>query len=125
NAENSVGQSARVGRGPAEFTSAGRGGACRPSETRLERRSVKPIGVLERRTGGNAPKNAENSVGQSARVGRGPAEFTSAGRGGACRPSETRLERRSVKPIGVLERRTVGNAPKNAENSVGQSARVG
>src|SRR5690606_6247184 len=34
----------------------------------------------------------------------GAAEFTSAGRGGACRPYETRLERRSVKPLGVLVR---------------------
>src|SRR5690606_15597096 len=58
--------------------------------------------LLERQTVGNAPKYANNSVGESARVGRGPAEFTSAGRGGACRPHETRLERRSVKPIGVL-----------------------
>src|SRR5690606_30860521 len=101
-AENCVGQSARVGRGPAEFTSAGTGGACRPYETRLERRSVKPIGVLARQAVRNAPRYAENCVGQSARVGRGPAEFTSAGTGGACRPYETRLERRSVKPIGVL-----------------------
>ena len=101
-AENCVGQSARVGRGPAEFTSAGRAGACRPYETRLEYRSVKPIGVLARQTVRNAPRYAENCVGQSARVGRGPAEFTSAGRAGACRPYETRLECRSVKPIGVL-----------------------
>src|SRR5690606_4107349 len=85
-AENCVGQSARVGRGTAEFTSAGRGGACRPYETRLERRAVKPIGVLARQTVRNAPRYAENCVGQSARVGRGTAGLTSAGRGGACRP---------------------------------------
>src|SRR5690606_34836784 len=100
-AANSVEQRAHVGRSTAEFTSAGRGGASRPYETRLERRSVEPIGVLERQTVRNAPRYAENCVGQSARVGRGPAEFTSAGRGGASRPYETRLERRSVEPIGV------------------------
>src|SRR5690606_13560660 len=55
-----------------------------------------PRGALERQTGRNAPRDAENCVGQSARVGRGPAEFTSAGRGGACRPDETRLERRAA-----------------------------
>ena len=64
--------------------------------------SAHPILRLERQTVRNAPRYAESCVGQSARVGRGPAEFTSAGRGGACRPYETRLERRSVKPIGVL-----------------------
>src|SRR5690606_24169938 len=54
---------------------------------------------------------AENCVGQSARVGRGPAEFTPAGRDGACRPYETRLERRNS-----------GSAP-SAE--VGEHARRG
>src|SRR5690606_32487282 len=68
---------------------------------------------LERQTVRNAPRYAENCVGQSARVGRGTAEFTSAGRGGACRPDETRLERRSVKPIGVL------GSPKGRLSQVG------
>src|SRR5690606_38576392 len=65
----------------------------------------------ERQTVRSAPRYAENCVGQSARVGRGPAEFTSAGRGGACRPDETRLERRSVKPIGVLAIRVAAAFP--------------
>jgi hypothetical protein len=37
--------------GSAEFTSAEGGGACRPQGTRLERRVVKPIGVLEAQRG--------------------------------------------------------------------------
>src|SRR5690606_18330038 len=67
----------------------------RPLQTAVGRRQRD----LERQTVRNAPSYAENCVGQSARVGRGPAEFTSAGRGGACRPYE---KRRAVKPIGVL-----------------------
>src|SRR5690606_15125466 len=76
--------------------------ACPPSSgfARLRVKNAK-LG-LERQMANNAPKYAENSVGQSARVGRGPAELTSAARGGASRPYKTRLERRSVKLIGVL-----------------------
>src|SRR5690606_663997 len=84
-----------------------------------ERAPPESIGVLERQTVRNAPRYAENCVGQSARVGRGPAEFTSAGRGGACRPYETRLERRSVKPIGVLANQRPGEARDGARRRLG------
>src|SRR5690606_35977509 len=75
---------------------------CSPKVTRRPAR--------ERQTVRDAPKYAENSIGRSARVGRGAAEFTSAGRGGACRPYETRPERRPVKPIGVLAGVLLGSA---------------
>src|SRR5690606_19478463 len=75
-----------------------------------ERAPPESIGVLERQTVRNAPRYAENCVGQSARVGRGPAEFTSAGRGGACRPDDTTPERRSGRTIGVLANQQPGRA---------------
>src|SRR5690606_28165523 len=65
----------------------------RRARSRARREPSAERARLERQTVRNAPRYAENCVGQSARVGRGPAEFTSAGRGGACRPYETRLER--------------------------------
>src|SRR5690606_39522463 len=49
--------------------------ACREQQRQLERRTV-----------GNAPKEAEPNIGRSARVGRSPAELPSELRGGACRP---------------------------------------
>jgi type VI secretion system VasD/TssJ family lipoprotein len=60
------------------------------------------VTVPERQTVRNAPRPAEDSDALRRRVGRGPDEFTSAGRGGACRPYKTRLERRAVQLIGVL-----------------------
>src|SRR5690606_11418337 len=105
--------------------------------------------LLERQTVRNAPRYAETASDRvpawggappssPRRGGAAPAAPTkldklraagiiakTAGRGGACRPYETRLERRSVKPIGVLERPTVGNAPTYAEDSVERSPRVG
>ncbi len=78
--------------------------------------------ALARRTAGNAPNPAEGSAEQSARVGRRPAEFTSAARSGACRPREARRERRSAKQIGVLGlllvlggARTAGAQPTTSE----------
>lgn len=59
-------------------------GAIASAEDRL------PAPALERRTVRNAPPHTEDSVEPSARVGKGPAGFPSAGRGGARRPSETR-----------------------------------
>src|SRR5690606_26633351 len=57
----------------------------------------------KRRTVRNAPKYAENGAERSAAWG-GLAEVNSPGRDGACRPSGTRPERRSVEPVGVRER---------------------
>src|SRR5690606_7777157 len=74
---------------------------------------------LARRMVRNAPRYAENCVGQSARGGRGTAEFTSAGRGGACRPYETRLERRSVKPITPPSSQRGAQAPLRRSESGG------
>lgn len=65
-------------------------------------RSVTPIGLRERPTVRNAPKNAENSAEPSAHVERALAELASAERSGASRLCEKGLERRSAKLIGVL-----------------------
>src|SRR5690606_24979212 len=60
---------------------------------------------LERQTARNAPKHAENSVGQSARVGEGPRRihFDSLRRGGAARAA---LRNKARTPISQADRRS-------------------
>ncbi len=70
-------------------------------------RSVTPIGLRERPTVRNAPKNAENSAEPSAHVERALAELASAERSGASRLCEKGLERRSAK----TDRRSSGSTP--------------
>src|SRR5690606_32058778 len=65
------------------------------SRSRRSERSARATSAprLERRTVGNAPKYAENSVAQSARVGRGPAELTLVHLGGEGRREPPLRER--------------------------------
>src|SRR5690606_38125831 len=74
-----------------------------PNDSVFRIESPVPIGLPrpERQTIGNAPTRAEDGVERSARVGR-PRRIRLGGDGGACRPCETRPERRSVKRSGVL-----------------------